>query len=206
MGFLPEKKVFLTGKSKTFWKFFLLLLLINVIALNWNSISWLFNFRIAFEGIQSLLSREAEREYSDEGDSIEIKAINIKAPLILPDGESDADIYDALMRGVAHFPTSSLPGEKGVMILLGHSSPPGWPRINYDWVFSQAEMLEPGDEVRIVFNGRVFTYLVTEKVILEIGQEVPSSKSDEREMILLSCWPPGRNIKRMGVRGVLNNY
>jgi len=53
------------------------------------------------------------------------------------------------------------------------------------------------------FNGEVFTYIVTENVFLEIGQDVPYYDSDEKEIILLSCWPPGRNIKRIGVRGVL---
>lgn len=180
-----------------------MIFVVNFIVINWSDVSWIFNYKVAPKGIQSVVSQTPEREYADEDDSVQIESIGIKAPLIIPDGESDAEIYDALKRGVAHFPTSSLPGEKGVMILLGHSSPPNWPKIDYDWVFTEAELLEPGDEVRIVFGGRVFTYLVTEKIFLEIGQDVPSYDSDEREMILLSCWPPGKNIKRIGVRGVL---
>ncbi len=198
-----KKEGFLSGRSKTIWKFFLLVFLINIIVLNWSDVSWLFNYKVAPKGIQSVVSQTSEREYADEDDSVEVAAIGVKAPLIIPAGESDAEIYDALKKGVAHFPTSSLPGEKGIMILLGHSSPPGWPKIDYDWVFTEAELLEPGDEVRIVFDGRIFTYVVTEKIFLEIGQDVPSYDSDEREMILLSCWPPGKNIKRIGIRGVL---
>ncbi len=200
---LFEKESFFSERSKTLWKLFLLIFVVNFIVINWSDVSWIFNYKVAPKGIQSVVSQTPEREYADEDDSVQIESIGIKAPLIIPDGESDAEIYDALKRGVAHFPTSSLPGEKGVMILLGHSSPPNWPKIDYDWVFTEAELLEPGDEVRIVFGGRVFTYLVTEKIFLEIGQDVPSYDSDEREMILLSCWPPGKNIKRIGVRGVL---
>ncbi len=192
------------SRSNTIWKFFLLIFIINVIIINWSDIYWVFNYKVAPKGIQSVISQDVrDREYHDEEDSVRINIIDINAPLIIPDGGSDAEIYDALKRGIAHFPTSSLPGEKGIMILLGHSSPPGWPKMDYDWVFTEAEHLEEGDEIKIYFNGEIFTYVVTEKIFLEIGQDVPSYSSDEREIILLSCWPPGKNIKRIGVRGVL---
>lgn len=203
MSLIFDKIGFFSGGSKTIWKFFLLVFVINVVVINWSDISWLFNYKVAPKGIQSVISQEVEREYTAEEDSVKIGAIDVTAPLIFPDGESDAEIYDALKRGVTHFPSSSLPGEEGVMILLGHSSPPGWPKMDYDWVFTEAELLREGDEIRINFNGEVFTYVVTEKIFLEIGQDVPSYDSDEREIILLSCWPPGKNIKRIGIRGVL---
>ena len=198
-----NKNKICSNSSKTFWKFFLLLFIINIIVMNWSDISWLFNYRMATRGIQSIILQEAEREFTNEEDSVKIGALNITAPLIFPDGGSDVEVYNALKRGVVHFPNSSLPGEKGVMILLGHSSPPGRPKIDYDWVFTEAELLKAGDEIRVNFNGEVFTYVVTENVFLEIGQDVPSYDSNEKEIILLSCWPPGKNIKRIGVRGVL---
>lgn len=203
MALIFNKDNIFSGGSKTLWKLFLLIFIISVITINWNSISWLFHYRAAPEGIQSVVLPEREREFTDEEDSIKIEAINITAPLILPDGESNLEIYNALKKGVVHFPNSALPGEKGVMILLGHSSPPGWPKIDYDWVFTEVELLQKGDEIRVSFNGEVFTYIITEKIFLEIGQDVSSYGSDKREIILLSCWPPGKNIKRIGVRGVL---
>ncbi len=197
-------------KSKTLWKFFFLVLAANIIIFNWSEISWIFNYRVAPKGLQSVIINKdpAPEDYSYYGmedNIIKIAAIDISAPLIIPESSNDADIYYALKKGIAHFPGSALPGERGVSIFLGHSSPPGWPRIDYDWVFTQANDLEKGDKIEIYFNNQLFVYTVTEKVFLEIGQDVPSYDSNEKEIILLSCWPPGKNIKRIGIRGVLTN-
>lgn len=182
---------------------FLLVFVVNIIVLNWNDISWLFNRNYAIEGIESIIKEKEEVIYYDKENSIEIEAIDIIAPLIIPDNESDDAIYNALKRGVSHFPGSSLPGEGGQVIILGHSAPPGWPNINYDWVFSKAETLELGEEIKIYFNNKLYTYEITDSIILEVGEDVPKYDSGEEEIILLSCWPPGKNIKRLGIRGVL---
>lgn len=191
------------SRINTLLKMFLLVFVANIIVLNWNDISWLFNRNYAIEGIESIIKEKEEVVYYDKENGIEIEAIDIVAPLIIPDNESDDAIYNALKRGVSHFPGSSLPGEGGQVIILGHSAPPGWPNINYDWVFSKAETLEPGEEIKIYFNNKLYTYEITDSIILEVGEDVPKYDSGEEEIILLSCWPPGKNIKRLGVRGVL---
>lgn len=191
------------SRINTLLKMFLLVFVANIIVLNWNDISWLFNRNYAIEGIESIIKEKEEVIYYDKENGIEIEAIDIVAPLIIPDNESDDAIYNALKRGVSHFPGSSLPGEGGQVIILGHSAPPGWPNINYDWVFSKAETLEPGEEIKIYFNNKLYTYEITDSIILEVGEDVPKYDSGEEEIILLSCWPPGKNIKRLGVRGVL---
>ncbi len=192
------------NKSITFWKFFIILLIVNIIVFNWSEISWIFNHRVLLKKIEMITSEEIQEEIPKmiEKDLIKIDAIDISAPLVFPE-EDDKEIEAALKKGVVHFPKSSLPGEEGVAIFLGHSSPPGWPKFDYDWIFSEVENLETGDKIEILFNGREFVYQVTEKIILEIGQDVPSYSSHEKEIILLSCWPPGKNIKRIGVRGIL---
>ncbi len=195
-------------RNKNVWKLLLLVFIISFIALNWSDIYWIFNPKVALKGVESLVIREDElvREkgsYSEEEDSIEILAIDIKAPIIETEGTTDDDYKEALDRGVVHFPDSVYPGERGISVLLGHSAPPGWPKINHDWVFSDVEKLERGDEIVIHFKNRKYVFEVTERVFLEIGEDIPAWTSNEPEIILLSCWPPGKNIKRIGVRGVL---
>jgi len=198
-------------ESKNFWKFFVLLFIINVVILNWSDISWIFSYRAAPRGIQAIMTNQLpsvvnkEKEYFEKKDSIEIPAIQITAPIIFPSGSTDLDFERYLKKGVNHFPGSAMPGEKGVLILLGHSAPPGWPKIDYDWIFTDIEQLEKGDKINIYFNKELFVYTVTEKVILEVGEDVPTYSSSQPEIILLSCWPPGKNIKRIGVRGLLTN-
>ncbi len=203
-----DDKIINREKSKNIWKFFLLIFIFNVILLNWNDISWIFNHRVAPKGIQTLLQSQSQEkeepvEYFERENSIDIAAINITAPIVLSQGISDRDFEIALNKGVTHFPGSALPGEDGVLILLGHSAPLGWPKINYDWVFSNLEKLNVGDQIDIYFNQRLFVYTITEKVFLEVGEDISSSSLNEPEIMLLSCWPPGKNIKRIGIRGVL---
>jgi LPXTG-site transpeptidase (sortase) family protein len=194
-------------KSKNIWKFLIIIFILNVIVLNWSDIYWLFNPKVAPKGIQTLISQEEKIEeeilFYNEEDSIKISKIQITAPIVFSNPVTDKDFDNALKVGVVHFPESDLPGEKGTTIILGHSAPPGWPKIDYEWVFSDLEKLEKGDSIDIYYKNRLYQYIVEEKVILEIGDDVPSYNSNESELVLLSCWPPGKNLKRIGVRGVL---
>ena len=194
-------------KSKNIWKFLIIIFIFNVIILNWGDIYWLFNPKVAPKGIQTLIKQEEKIEeeliFYNEEDSIKISKIQITAPIVFSNPITDKDFDDALKIGVVHFPESELPGEEGITIILGHSAPPGWPKIDYEWVFSDLEKLEEGDIIDVYHENRLYKYRVQEKIILEIGEDVPSYDSNESELVLLSCWPPGKNIKRIGVRGVL---
>ena len=134
---------------------------------------------------------------------INIPEINIKAPLIFP--ENDNDLTDDLNHGVVHFPESDLPGEKGVVILLGHSAPAGWPKIKYDWVFSRLNQLESGDKIYVVFDRCRYAYGVEGKSVLNKGEDIPSRLTEGKEsgLILISCWPPGKDYKRIAVEAEL---
>ncbi len=188
---------------KAAWKIFLLIFIINIIVLNWSDIYWVFNPKVGLEGIRTLFEKE-ETVYYEEEDGIEIPAIEIKAPIVETEGTTDEDYKKALDKGVTHFPDSVYPGEKGISILLGHSAPPGWPKINYDWVFSDLGEIETGDEIIIYFQNKKYIYTVTNKIFLEIGEDTPSWTSNKPEIILLSCWPPGKNIERIGIQGVIS--
>ncbi len=192
--------------KKNIWKLVLLTFIISVIILNWSDIYWVFNPKVTPQLIkQTIINQEDKKDdvYYDKINTIEIPAIEITAPIVETTSTSNNDFQIALDKGVVHFPGSANPGEVGIAIILGHSAPPGWPKIKYDWIFSDLNNLKQGDEIEIYFNNKKYVYLVTEKIFLEIGQDVPSSVSSKAEIILLSCWPPGKNIQRIGVRGVL---
>lgn len=204
---------------KKLWKVFILLFLVIFVIFNWNEVSWIFNYKAVWGTISDLFQKEKQEsktlilkdeskeniEYSEKENSLEISKIEISAPLIFVSNENE--VYKALDRGVVHFPTSVLPGEAGQTIILGHSAPPGWPKIKYDWVFSRLNELEAGDEIFVYFNHKKFTYYVSEKVFLERGEEIPKDLTDsekdltnsENALILISCWPPGKDIRRIAV-------
>ncbi len=137
-------------------------------------------------------------------DSIRIKKINVDAPLVFPAQETD-DLLNDLDKGVTHYPDSDLPGEPGVAMLLGHSAPPGWPDIKFDKVFVSIDQLETGDEIEVYYQNCRYNYKVTDKQVLDKGQEVPDrlTKDQKSSIMLISCWPPSTGTRRMVVVGEL---
>jgi len=194
---------------KHLYKSFILIFLIAFLIINWNSVSYIlnyFNYRVIsetlFGSFQNNNPENNSFNYSEKENSIEIPKIEVLAPLRVV--ENIEDVHKTLDIGVVHYPDSVLPGEKGQTIILGHSAPPNWPDIKYDNVFSLINELEKGDEVFIYFDHKEYIYSVETKIFLEIGQDIPNDLTKSNNMlVLVSCWPPGKNIKRIAVEASL---
>ena len=205
---------------KKLWKPFLFVFLVSFLAINWNEVSWVFNYKIyksaagvLYESSQDILAQSGvhteksgepseikESEYSDKENSIEISKIEVAVPLVFPANASKDDLYKLLDKGAVHFPSSALPGEIGQTIILGHSSASRWTKIKYYWIFSRLNELSQGDEVFIYYNNRKFSYKVTKTIFVDRGAELPKDLTNsENTLILISCWPPGKDLKRIVV-------
>jgi LPXTG-site transpeptidase (sortase) family protein len=201
---------------KKFIKYFVILFLLSFILLNWVDYGWLFNYRVVGDLASDVLPLAEEEIVEEtvlpmieevetpkfENNTIRIPSINISAPILFyPDPTGNDILTKALDRGTVHFPSSVLPGEAGQTIILGHSAPEGWPKIKYDWVFSQVNLLQVGDEIFVYYNNQEYIYLVKDTIFLEKGEEVPAKDnlSSQNSLILLSCWPPGKDYKRIGI-------
>lgn len=209
-------------ENKIIFKYFLVLLLINVLIFNWSEISWVFNYRVISRFLSEVFRPELAKSaienktgpefqefsgYSDQENSLEIPKIEISAPIIFSQNSGSQLLSELLDQGVVYYPDSVLPGQVGQTIILGHSAPPGWPRIKYDWVFSRLNELEKDDEVIIHFNYKKFKYFVMNKFFLEKGEKIPGDLTNsENTLILISCWPPGKDIGRIAVLAVLKKY
>ena len=211
--------------AKRLLKPFIFLFLVNFLVFNWNDVSWIFSYRVIsgaiseFSGkISGFFAQISEKmdliarleaweaiERQNKENSLEIPKIGVLAPLIVVNSH-EKDLEAQLNRGVIIFPDSALPGQTGQTIILGHSAPPDWPKIKYDWVFSQLSELEEKDEIKLYFNNQEYTYYVKSKIFLEKGEETLNNYSTDTENILLliSCWPPGKNSKRIVVEAKLN--
>ncbi|MBC7073881.1 class E sortase [Candidatus Parcubacteria bacterium] len=211
--------------TKYFFLFFILFLLI----FNWNEISWVFSLvfwqrfteqvftsspsvsnsptskefptssfsQVQSEFLPQKVSENKNQNNQKKANSIFIPKIEIEAPLVFVNSETE--IKKALDNGVVHYPGSSLPGEKGNVIFLGHSAPPNWPKIKYDWVFSKLNILMPGDHIFLYFEDKEFLYLVKSKYFLKKGENLPITDSEKSNLLLVSCWPPGKNLNRIVV-------
>ncbi|MBM3257861.1 MAG: sortase [Candidatus Nealsonbacteria bacterium] len=200
---------------KKLWKAFAFLFLLMLLIFNWADVSWIFNYR-AVSGffsdnfnkeetvqndVPNVIVLEDQGEYYDKKNSLEISNIEVSAPLVFSQSAEQNDMQKALDTGVVLFPESALPNESGQTIILGHSAPVGWPKIKYDWVFSRLNELVEGDEIIVFFNNRKYVYVVNRKIFLERGEKISQDglTNNENMLVLISCWPPGKDLRRIAV-------
>ncbi len=215
------KKTVLEEEIKKFLGFFVFLFFIILIAINWGTVKGIFDYKTIYRDIAdsfknresitvpgiALKAPEKEFPYTEKADSVEIPKIEITAPLIFVESENEKDYKYPLLKGVVHYYQSALPGETGQTVILGHSAPSGWPKINYDWVFSNLNNLESGDEVFVNYKNHQYHYIVSGKFFLDKGEEIPSTDltNSDNVLILISCWPPGVNQRRIAIQAELTN-
>lgn len=195
---------------------FVLLFSINFLIINWNAVSWLFSYKtasgIAYKFVEILDNKREftiEKNNEDElvfvkENSLEIPKIGVSVPLIVAEDSSQKYLDKELDRGVVIFPNSALPSEIGQTIILGHSAPPDWPKINYDGVFSRINELQEKDEIILYFNQQKYIYNVNKKIFIEKGEEISNNiETPGNTLLIISCWPPGKNIQRIVVESTL---
>lgn len=206
---------------------FIAFYLISFTIMNWNDISWIFNYRVTssllysfFNPYQEITAKtqisnnysdtyrntattkqKTEYPYSAKENTLEVPSIGVTVPIVLSQSTSIASLTKDLDKGVVLYPGSVLPGQPGQIIVLGHSAPPNWPRIKHDWVFSELNNLSSGDSVKIVLDHKEYTYTFLEKKILAKGEDIqPTTLSTGKNvLVLVSCWPPGKNLQRIAV-------
>jgi len=150
---------------------------------------------------------EIKTTYTDKQNTIEIPKINITAPIVFSQSTDKTSLMEDLDNGVIYYPGSVYPGQTGQIIILGHSAPAGWPKTKYEWVFSDLNSLEVGDKILIDLNSKQYTYIVKQKSIIARGADVPvyNSNTSNSVLTLISCWPPGKDYKRIAVQAELSN-
>lgn len=103
-------------------------------------------------------------------------------------------------KNLSHFPGSAIPGEIGNSFITGHSVLPQFadPK-NYKSIFSKLSDLDVGDDIIAEVDGKKLNFVVQYKKVVDpkdtsvIGQISQSGKN----LTLMTCVPPGTNLKRL---------
>lgn len=145
-----------------------------------------------FPAFISNLKRESVPNYTEF--SVTVPSIKLNDVTVYVDSND-------LSKGSVHLPGTALPGEKGNVFISGHSS---LDRIfNSGAVFSKLPDVKKGDQIEVLANGTKFEYKVTEiKIVNPTDLSViapPDSRG--RFITLMTCVPPGLNLKRLIVLG-----
>jgi LPXTG-site transpeptidase (sortase) family protein len=206
--------------------------LLSFFIINWNDVSWIFNYKEVsglmsdfFNPYPSIEASTIEEyfypnhsssqtvvadtakiaDYTDKQNTLEIPKISISAPIIFSTSADKETLEKDLNSGVVYYPGSVYPGQVGQIVVLGHSAPVGWPKIKYDWVFTDINDLEVGDNIFIHLNNKKYTYTVRQKTIIQRGKDIPIENLSQSTNVLnlVSCWPPGKDYQRIVVQAEL---
>ncbi|HOX30399.1 MAG TPA: sortase [Candidatus Paceibacterota bacterium] len=137
---------------------------------------------------------------SEDKNTVIIRKIGSKAPIIKTASTDLKTLHDLLDHGVVLYPGSAAFGETGLTVILGHSAPAGWPNIKYDHAFSKLNLLAPGDMVDVDHNGSKYYYRVLDTQIIERGGSIVEKNPKGNTLVLMSCWPPGKDRQRIVVQ------
>lgn len=127
-----------------------------------------------------------------------IPKINLYSEVVPNVDITNSDNYnqELLNKGVAHAKGSYLPGDNGPVFLFAHSTDSLSNILRYNAKFFYINDLEKGDEINLYFNGKQYSYEITDKKVVNPGDvdEVRNSKSN---LILSTCWPLGTDWQRL---------
>lgn len=140
---------------------------------------------------------------SDEAKVI-IPKINVEIPVVYDEKSlAEDDFQDALEKGVVHYATTSMPGEKGNSVIFGHSSNNIFNSGKYKFAFVLLNRMEQGDTFMLHKDGIRYVYKVIDKKVVSptdfsVLEPVPGKKAT---VSLITCDPPGTTLKRLVVIG-----
>jgi LPXTG-site transpeptidase (sortase) family protein len=103
-------------------------------------------------------------------------------------------------KSLGHLPGTALPGERGNVFVTGHSSlPANIIQSGGKAFFVNLPKIKKGDEIYVETPGQLFTYVVEGiKVVDPKDVSVINPPDNEgRYLTLMTCVPPGYNIKRL---------
>lgn len=137
-----------------------------------------------------------------------IPRLNIEVPIVFGAAEDalvsqdwsrlEREILNALRGGVVHYPGTALPGQKGNNFITGHSSYYSGDTGKYNYIFSKLEALQIGDEYIVYYNGESYRYQIRDsRIVWPNNTEVLYQPHDQEISSLMTCWPPGTNLKRI---------
>lgn len=127
-----------------------------------------------------------------------IPKIEVQAPFVTSETSYDqVKVQLALRKGVVHYGNSALPGQKGNVVVVGHSSGQLWAPGSYKFVFTLLNKLQPGDVVYLNIQGVRFVYKVTDTLVVSPTDLSVLEQTDKSQLTLITCTPVGTSQNRL---------
>ena len=133
-----------------------------------------------------------------------IPKLNVEVPVVynVPTNE-EKDIQKGLEDGVVHYPTTPVPGQKGNVAVVGHSSNNIFNPGKYKYVFTLLNKLQEGDTFFMNYNGQRYVDKIYMRQIVKPSDVWVLGPQTDKESTatLITCDPPGTNVNRLVLVG-----
>lgn len=150
------------------------------------------NESIKVENSETKENKKPEKAQLEEGNGIGV--LNIPK-IDLEIGIIEGVRYEDIKYVVGHFPGTPMPGEKGNFSIAGH-------RVSYfGEAFKDIDKLENGDKVNVTYNGKEYTYEVTDMYEVTPSQTEALEPTKDATMTIVTCTIDAKN--RVIVKGKL---
>lgn len=168
----------------------------------WNNVRWWWyvNYSKDRTGAYWGLKFPEVGEKAEPDHTLFIPKIGVQAPIRYAESNEPKMIDDLLQTGVVHYPQTALPGEIGNVFITGHSSYYWWSKGQYNTIFSILDKLVVGDTAYIHYQGRRYTYRVSEILTVSPKDTWVLNQGDTSELSLMTCTPVGTNYKRLIIK------
>lgn len=146
-----------------------------------------------FPAFISTLSRSSPAPFDQF--KISVSSLNITSETVFVDSND-------LNLGLVHLPGSALPGERGNIFISGHSILPQFSK-KKNVPFTSLNKLKKGDQIILETKAGQFIYEVEGARVVDPKDFSVIKPPDElnRYISLMTCVPPGLNLKRLVVIG-----
>lgn len=163
------------------------------------------NRNLAAASQELLIDPENHPELANKSGEMKITIPRLKIkemPIVINvDSYSQSNYLPVLDRKLAHFKGTSLPDTAGNTFIYGHSTNELTARANPQLpqvAFTFLNKLELGDEILIELEGQTYKYSLQKSKIVEPEDISPIfTKSNNKTLTLMTCWPPGVGEKRL---------
>ena len=121
---------------------------------------------------------------------MQIPRINVNAPVVMGDN------WEQLKKGIGQHLNTASPGQNGNMVVSAHND-------IFGQLFRDLDKLQPGDEVIVITQDRLYTYVVTGTQIVNPTDVHVMDQTENATLTLISCYPYRVDNKRIVVTAVL---
>ena len=131
---------------------------------------------------------------------------NLNTKIIVNSIEVEGSIYEGvdsntMNKGFWHFPTSSLPGQKGNVVIIGHR----YAKLPPDKdTFFNLDKIKVGDSIKVIQNDNQFTYIVTDTIVVEKNDTSILQDYSDYRITLITCTPLWTADQRLVIVGKLD--